>query len=148
MGSRSTQDGQTLAEGDSVAVKGSSSTYTLSHKGNVYMCTCPAWKNQGTPIDRRTCKHLRGYLGDDLETKRVGAAASSRAASTTAKAARTSGRSSGGANKKATVPPILLAHKWEVDHDPTGWWMSNAKAGAEKRATPPYTAGDKPVRPK
>jgi len=42
----STQDGHTLADGDKVDVKGSSSTYTLSRKGNVYMCSCPAWKNK------------------------------------------------------------------------------------------------------
>lgn len=129
MGSRSTQDGHTLADGDSVAVKGSSSTYTLSRKGNVYMCTCPAWKNQGAPVDRRTCKHLRGYLGDELETQRVGAAVPSRAAKATASAARTTARTSGGANKKDTAPPILLAHKWEVDRDPTGWWMSEKLDG-------------------
>jgi hypothetical protein len=32
----------TLADGDKVKVKGSSSTYTLSRTGNVYMCSCPA----------------------------------------------------------------------------------------------------------
>ncbi|HEY6035190.1 MAG TPA: DNA ligase, partial [Kofleriaceae bacterium] len=28
-----------------------------------------------------------------------------------------------------TAPPILLAHKWETDHDPTGWWMSEKLDG-------------------
>jgi DNA ligase-1 len=131
--STNTKDGHTLAEGGSVEVKGSSSTYTLSRQGNVYMCSCPAWKNQGAPIDRRTCKHLRGYLGDDRETTRVGAAVPSRAASTQSQAStstsRTSGRARGAATKKDTAPPILLAHKWEVDHDPTGWWMSEKLDG-------------------
>ena len=35
-----------LADGASAQVRGSSSTYTLTRKGNVYMCTCPAWRNR------------------------------------------------------------------------------------------------------
>lgn len=27
------------------------------------------------------------------------------------------------------VVSILLAHKWEPDHDPTGWWMSEKLDG-------------------
>jgi DNA ligase-1 len=120
----------TLADGDAVQVKGSSSTYTLSRKANVLMCSCPAWKNQGATIDRRTCKHLRAYLGDEAETQRVGAAAASRPAATPrgAGGAATARRGSA-AVKKDTAPPILLAHKWEVDHDPTGWWMSEKLDG-------------------
>jgi DNA ligase 1 len=110
----------TLADGDSVEVQGSSSRYTLSRSGGVYMCSCPAWKNQGAAIDRRTCKHLRAYLGDDVETRRVGAAVASRAAGT---------RRTSAASKKPTAPPLLLAHRWEVDHDPTGWWMSEKLDG-------------------
>jgi hypothetical protein len=26
--------------------------------GGVYSCTCPAWRNQSTAIERRTCKHI------------------------------------------------------------------------------------------
>jgi DNA ligase-1 len=117
----------TLADGDAVQVQGSSSTYTLSRNGKVVMCSCPAWKNQGQVIDRRTCKHLRAYLGDEAETQRVGAAAGSRPAAASRDAAG-SARSTA-AVKKDTAPPILLAHKWEVDHDPTGWWMSEKLDG-------------------
>ncbi|HUJ57485.1 MAG TPA: DNA ligase [Kofleriaceae bacterium] len=106
----------TLADGDSVDVKGSSGTYTLKRQGNVYSCSCPAWRNQGAAIDRRTCKHLRAYLGDDVEARRVG---------TSAPAA--SAQKPKDAGDKA--PPILLAHKWEVDRDPTGWWMSEKLDG-------------------
>ncbi|HEU0034176.1 MAG TPA: DNA ligase [Kofleriaceae bacterium] len=117
--------GNTLEDGDRVDVQGSSSTYTLSRQGTVYMCSCPAWKNQSAPVDLRTCKHLRAYLGEEAETKRLGALPSA--------AARTSSssgsKSSGSANKKETAPPVLLAHKWEVDHDPTGWWMSEKLDG-------------------
>ena len=122
---------QQLADGASVEVKGSSSTYTLSHKGNVYMCTCPAWRNQGAPIDGRTCKHLRAYLGDAEETQRVGAIVPSRAAATQAGGSGGGGGGGGGSSavKKETAPPILLAHKWELEHDPTGWWMSEKLDG-------------------
>jgi len=109
-----------LEDGGSVEVEGSSSTYTLTRHGSVYMCSCPAWKNQSAPVDLRTCKHLRAYLGEEFETKRLGSLPS-RAAST---------RSGGGsAAKKETAPPVLLAHKWETGHDPTGWWMSEKLDG-------------------
>ncbi|HWU89865.1 MAG TPA: DNA ligase [Kofleriaceae bacterium] len=116
-----------LGDGASVQVKGSSGTYTLSRKGDVYMCTCPAWRNQGAPVDARTCKHLRAHLGDAEETARVGAAVPSRAAAT--RSASGGGGGGSAAVKKETAPPILLAHKWEVEHDPTGWWMSEKLDG-------------------
>ncbi len=108
----------TLADGATAQVKGSTSTYTLSRNGDVFMCTCPAWRNQGAAIDHRTCKHLRASLGDAAEHARVGTA--------------TPARSSGGrvqAVKKATAPPVLLAHTWKVDQDPTGWWISEKLDG-------------------
>lgn len=110
----------TIEDGDSVEVQGSSSTYTLSRQGNVYMCSCPAWKNQSAPIDARTCKHLRAYLGDTFETSRVGAGANKRSAATIKK-------DKDAAEGKA--PPVLLAHKWETHNDPTGWWMSEKLDG-------------------
>ena len=109
-----------LEDGDSVEVQGSTSTYTLSRQGNVFMCTCPAWRNQGAPVDARTCKHLRKHLGDAFETSRVGSAAPQRSAATVKK-------DKDAAEGKA--PPVLLAHKWETDHDPTGWWMSEKLDG-------------------
>jgi DNA ligase 1 len=111
----------TLADGDSVEVQGSSSRYTLSRSGNVYMCSCPAWKNQGATIDRRTCKHLRAYLGDDLEAARVGTAA--------APGRPAGARRSAAASKKPSAPPLLLAQRWEIEHDPTDWWMSEKLDG-------------------
>lgn len=113
--------GNSLADGQKVSVKGSSSTYELQRQGAVYSCTCPAWRNQGAAIGQRTCKHLRAYLGDAAETARVGAAAP--ASRPTAAGGRAP------AVVKAGAPPILLAHKWETDHDPTGWWMSEKLDG-------------------
>jgi DNA ligase 1 len=117
----------TLEDGAEVQVKGSSATYTLSRKGSVYACTCPAWRNQGATIDRRTCKHLRAYLGDAVEAQRVGSATTAPKASSSGGGSSSSSSSSKDA--KDTAPPILLAHKWEVDHDPTGWWMSEKLDG-------------------
>lgn len=121
----------TLDDGATAQVRGSSGSYTLSRKGNVYMCSCPAWRNQGAPVDARSCKHLRAYLGDAAEAQRVGgASAGGAAAAASTSAARAAPRTSGGAAvKKDTAPPILLAHKWELEHDPTGWWMSEKLDG-------------------
>src|SRR5262245_35905020 len=116
-----------LEDGATAEVRGSSGMYKLTRRGNVYMCSCPAWRNQSAPVDARTCKHLRAYLGDAAETQRVGAAVPSRAAAT-----RTSSGGGGGGGRavvKETAPPILLAHKWETEHDPTGWWMSEKLDG-------------------
>src|SRR5690349_17670486 len=108
----------TLEDGASIEVKGSSATYTLKRQGEAYVCSCPAWRNQGAPPDRRTCKHLRAYLGDAHETARVGNAAPARSKATVAREAA-----------DAKAPPVLLAHKWETDKDPTGWWMSEKLDG-------------------
>lgn len=71
-----------LLEGQTVAVQGSSgNVYTLERKGDVYSCTCPAWKNQKVAIQERTCKHLRAHLGEAHENERVGAGVAPRAAS-------------------------------------------------------------------
>lgn len=62
-----------LAEGQSVAIRGSAANpYVLKNTGGVYSCSCPAWRNQSLPIDRRTCKHLRQYRGDAAERARLG----------------------------------------------------------------------------
>jgi DNA ligase-1 len=114
----------TLADGQKIQVKGSgSSMYTLHRSGDVYSCTCPAWLHQGTPIDFRTCKHLRAYFGDAVETARIGSAAPFTQATRTRSAKASAG------DDDAKAPPVLLAHKWETGHDPTGWWMSEKLDG-------------------
>lgn len=126
MGSK-TGETKDIADGASVEVRGSSSTYKLTRQGNVYMCSCPAWRNQSAPIDGRTCKHLRAYRGDAVEVARIGANAGPAVAAKAAATASATPR--GAAVKKDTAPPILLAHKWELDHDPAGWWMSEKLDG-------------------
>lgn len=49
-----------LEDGETIEMQGSGSKpYVLKNTGGVYSCSCPAWRNQSLPIDRRTCKHLR-----------------------------------------------------------------------------------------
>ena len=65
-----------LKDGETAEVKGSGSKpYVLKNVGGVYSCTCPAWRNQSLGIERRTCKHLRAFRGDDAETARLGSPA-------------------------------------------------------------------------
>ena len=62
-----------LKDGESAEVQGSARTpYILKNVGGLYSCSCPAWRNQSLPIERRTCKHLRAYRGEQVELERLG----------------------------------------------------------------------------
>jgi DNA ligase-1 len=112
-----------LADGQSAEVQGSAKLpYVLKNSGGVYSCTCPAWMHQSIAIERRTCKHLRALRGDEAEKKRLGSAELSGKPS----APKTAGAPGGAGDG---VPPLLLAHKWELDVDLTGWWMSEKLDG-------------------
>ena len=105
-----------LKDGDSAEVKGSARTpYILKNIGGVYSCSCPAWRNQSVPIERRTCKHLRAYRGEQAEEQRLGSLAP--AVPTTTK------------DNADNAPKLLLANPWENDTDLTGWWMSEKLDG-------------------
>ncbi len=119
-----------IPNGGQVEVKGSGAKpYVLKNTGGVYSCSCPAWRNQSEPIERRTCKHLRKVRGDEAEEARLSAAASRAAPSAPAvnRVATSKRASSAAADGKA--PPLLLAHSWENDTDLTGWWMSEKLDG-------------------
>ena len=109
-----------LADGESIEMQGSGKDpYVLRNTGGVYSCTCPAWRNQSLPIEKRTCKHLRKLRGDAAEAERVGNAVPVR-------------RSSGAGDEDgddSKGPPLLLAHVWENDIDLAGWWMSEKLDG-------------------
>jgi DNA ligase-1 len=64
------------------------------------------------PINERSCKHIREYLGDEYENERVGKSLSAPAKP-----------------KTKQVPKLLLAHKWELTTNPTGWWLSEKLDG-------------------
>jgi DNA ligase-1 len=114
-----------LEDGHSIEVQGSSgSTYTLKNVGGVYSCTCPAWRNQSIGIEQRTCKHIRAYRGDDAEKARLGDVALT---GKPARAKKENGEEGDDGGKEA--PPLLLAHKWEMDIALEGWWMSEKLDG-------------------
>jgi DNA ligase 1 len=107
-----------LIDGESVEVKGSGARpYVLKNVGGVFSCTCPAWRNQSTAIERRTCKHLRKLRGDAAEDARVGQPI----------APRPETEGDEGAGKIG--PPLLLAERWDNAQDLAGWWMSEKLDG-------------------
>ena len=104
-----------LADGESTQMKGSGAKpYALKNTGGVYSCSCPAWRNQSVPIERRTCKHLRKLRGDAAEEARLGSAVP-------LKPIAPAGESN--------APPLLLAESWTPDVDPTSWLMSEKLDG-------------------
>jgi DNA ligase-1 len=104
-----------LRDGESTLMQGSGSKpYELKNVGGVYSCTCPAWRNQSVPIERRTCKHLRKLRGDDAEEARVGSALPMKPVKDP---------------DEVEGPPLLLAERWESDIDLAGWWMSEKLDG-------------------
>src|SRR5580658_275577 len=103
-----------LQDGQSTEMQGSGAKpYVLRNTGGVYSCSCPAWRNQSIAIEARTCKHLKKLRGEAAEAARVG--------STAKKITPEDGEE---VDDGAKGPPFLLAHSWENDVDPTGWWMS------------------------
>src|SRR6187200_2174341 len=98
-----------LLEGQSVEVQGSAAKpYVIKNVAGVYSCSCPAWRNQSLPIERRTCKHLRKLRGDDAEERRIGQSAPPSATK----------------ERKPAAPPLLLAENWDGESTVAGWWMS------------------------
>lgn len=104
-----------IADGEMVEMKGSASKpYELRNTGGVYSCSCPAWRNQSTAIERRTCKHLRKYRGDQAEEERIGGQLPERATKT---------------SSSTEGPPLLLAHSWDNATNLTDWWISEKLDG-------------------
>lgn len=116
-----------IADGETVTVQGSgSSVYTLKNLGGVYSCTCPAWLHQSLGIERRTCKHLRAYRGDDLEKERLG---TTELSGKPARARKSNGEGGEDDEDAEAAPPLLLAHKWETEINIKGWWLSEKLDG-------------------
>jgi DNA ligase 1 len=103
-----------LQDGESIQVQGSASKpYVLKNVAGVYSCSCPAWRNQSLPIDKRTCKHLRSLRGDAIEQARIG--------SVLAVAVPP--------RQQPKAPPLLLAESWDREEDPAGWHLSEKLDG-------------------
>lgn len=104
-----------IADGETAEMQGSGSKpYVLKNIGGVYSCSCPAWRNQSTAIERRTCKHLRKYRGDAAEETRIGGALPQKPVTDT---------------EASAGPPILLAESWDNAQDLSGWWLSEKLDG-------------------
>jgi len=106
-----------LQDGESVEIQGSARLpYILKNVGGVYSCTCPAWRNQSLGIERRSCKHLRNFRGEEAEQQRLGQSMPVPSLPASAK-------------PKAAVPKLLLAETWTQDASVRGWWMSEKLDG-------------------
>jgi len=104
-----------IADGETAEMQGSGSKpYVLKNIGGVYSCSCPAWRNQSTAIERRTCKHLRKYRGDAAEETRIGGALPQKPVTD---------------SEATSGPPILLAESWDNAQDLSGWWLSEKLDG-------------------
>jgi DNA ligase-1 len=114
-----------LEDGEVFEMQGSAAKpYELKNTGGVYSCSCPAWRNQSVPIQRRTCKHLRRLRGDAAEEARIVAAGGVTSAPRKAAGSKKSGAADG-----AEGAPVLLAERWDGLQDPAGWWMSEKLDG-------------------
>ncbi len=125
-----------IEDGESVEIQGSAKDpYMLKNVGGVYSCTCPAWRTQSLPIERRTCKHLKKYRGEAAECERLGGELPSPAVSRqrpTAKPSSATATASAGASGEdvaGEAPGFLLAHSWDNYIDLSGWWMSEKLDG-------------------
>lgn len=110
-----------IPDGESVEMQGSGARpYVIKNVGGVYSCTCPAWRNQSTAIEKRSCKHIRKLRGDAAEEARIGSALPSRPVKATA---------ADGEDAAAAGPPLLLAETWDTTMDLAEWWMSEKLDG-------------------
>lgn len=101
-----------MNDGDVVKVSGGSSDYEIRFRSGVYYCTCMGWKMQNAPVDKRTCKHMRKYLGDEFETW------------------RTEMQLPEIIVPKESAPKVLLAEKYDEEkHNVDGWWVSEKLDG-------------------
>lgn len=105
-----------IEDGEEKSIAGG---YRLKRIGSHYTCTCIGWKVQKNAPNKRTCRHLRDYLGDEFEKNRVGKLP---------------------ADKKVALEPsqrfshisisLLLANKYdEKKNNPVNWWISEKLDG-------------------
>lgn len=116
-----------LADGETTRVQGSGSNqYTLKNVGGAYSCSCPAWANQSISSERRTCKHIRAFRGDEAEQARLGTAELS---GKPVRVAKPKVEGAPDEPAESAGPPILLAHKWEPEINLIGFWISEKLDG-------------------
>jgi len=104
-----------MNDGESRLVQGSAEDpYKITRRGDVFSCTCPAWRHQSNPVNLRTCKHIRSIRGNDAEDARVGCVASAVTVQTT---------------KVGGAPKLLLAHKYDGKENVSGYLISEKLDG-------------------
>jgi hypothetical protein len=113
-----------IPEGESVTID---DKYVIKRYHLMYECSCIAFKMQSLPWSSRTCKHLKRYLGEEHEMRRVGGVTPP-----PPKRKKLVGNNNNEDEEEKEKPekktpkpvlPLLLAQKYE-NTDPTGWWMS------------------------
>ena len=70
---------------------------------------------QRNAVDKRTCRHLRAYLGTEFENDRIDFDPEEKPNPSRA--------------QKHKNVAVLLAHKYTEGVDPTGWWLSEKLDG-------------------
>jgi len=128
-----------IPDGGETHVEGSGTTpYKVARRGDVYWCTCPAWRNQrlGT---YRTCKHIKSIRGEEAERRRLvdaghtvnldivrpGRGGIGNAGDDGSKPAVGNGKKNADIEKH-----VMLAQEWEEGKiDPTGYLMSEKLDG-------------------
>ncbi len=106
-----------LKDGETTEVQGSGAKpYLLKNAGGAYVCSCAAWRNQSADPFRRTCKHLKKLRGESAEAIRCGITAFPPTEKVEEK-------------EEKNKPPLLLAHSWDHEQDPTGYWISEKEDG-------------------
>jgi DNA ligase-1 len=60
-----------LRDGQTHPVQGSTRSWEIKRVGDVYSCSCPAWRNQSRNPNYRTCKHIQAFRGSDAEEQRI-----------------------------------------------------------------------------
>jgi len=105
----------TLLPGQVIEVQGSArDPYKVKcHEDRMISCTCPGWRNSPGAVSQKVCKHTRPYL--------TGAPVSTPTPAVQTATSKTAGGTSRG--------NCLLAHDWDGEMDPTGWWLSEKLDG-------------------
>ncbi|XP_059154925.1 uncharacterized protein LOC131940296 [Physella acuta] len=100
-----------LEDGDTVEFN---TGYKLKREDDIYSCTCKGFLIQRAPINERTCKHLKEYLGEEFDQKRLEASKKPKKPSI----------------KSHIQVSVLLAKKYdETKNNPVGWWISEKLDG-------------------
>ncbi len=109
-----------LQDGESTEMQGSGAKpYVLKNTGGVYSCSCPAWRNQSSPLRNGRANIFASSVGMP-QKKHVSAG---RCLSVPGKA-RT-----GEDGEEDSGPPLLLAESWDNAADLSDWWMSEKLDG-------------------